>query len=287
MDELAKVRRVIGKQLPGAAHETLISIDATTGQNGLRQAKVFSEAAEVDGVVLTKLDGTAKGGIVLAIARELGIPVKLIGIGESLEDLRAQGYHPDAVVNYLSLLGWSSADGREVLSIPELQEGASLDRVGSADTALDPEKLRWMSGQHIAWMELDALVTAGCEVLLPVVPDAGPLDWTAYAGPDALAPARFGLLEPIGPRLGTGAVRSAATVLVPALAVDRRGTRLGRGAGHYDRTLVLADPAAELIAVVRDSELVDTLPREPHDVPMTAALSPAAGFTSFSPPPAG
>jgi fused signal recognition particle receptor len=88
MDELAKVRRVIDKQLPGAPHETLISIDATTGQNGLRQAKVFSEAVEVDGVVLTKLDGTAKGGIVLAIANELGIPVKLIGIGESLEDLR-------------------------------------------------------------------------------------------------------------------------------------------------------------------------------------------------------
>jgi fused signal recognition particle receptor len=88
MDELAKVRRVIGKQMPGAPHETLISIDATTGQNGLRQAKVFAEAAEVDGVVLTKLDGTAKGGIVLAIAAELGIPVKLIGIGESLEDLR-------------------------------------------------------------------------------------------------------------------------------------------------------------------------------------------------------
>jgi len=88
MDELAKVRRVIAKQLPGAPHETLISIDATTGQNGLRQAKVFSESAEVDGVVLTKLDGTAKGGIVLAIANELDIPVKLIGVGESLEDLR-------------------------------------------------------------------------------------------------------------------------------------------------------------------------------------------------------
>jgi fused signal recognition particle receptor len=88
MDELAKVRRVIAKQLPGAPHETLISIDATTGQNGLRQAKVFSEAAEVDGVVLTKLDGTAKGGIVLAIASELEIPVKLIGTGERLEDLR-------------------------------------------------------------------------------------------------------------------------------------------------------------------------------------------------------
>ncbi|HEX4304952.1 MAG TPA: signal recognition particle-docking protein FtsY [Solirubrobacterales bacterium] len=88
MEELAKVRRVIAKLLPEAPHETLISIDATTGQNGLRQAKVFSEAAEVDGVVLTKLDGTAKGGIALAIASELGIPVKLIGVGEKLEDLR-------------------------------------------------------------------------------------------------------------------------------------------------------------------------------------------------------
>jgi fused signal recognition particle receptor len=88
MDELAKVRRVIAKQLPGAPHETLLSIDATTGQNGLRQAKLFAEAAAVDGVVLTKLDGTAKGGIVLAIADELQIPVKLIGTGETLEDLR-------------------------------------------------------------------------------------------------------------------------------------------------------------------------------------------------------
>jgi len=88
MDELAKVRRVIGKQLPGAPHETLLSIDATTGQNGLRQAQLFAEAVEVDGVVLTKLDGTAKGGIVLAIAAELEIPVKLIGTGEQLDDLR-------------------------------------------------------------------------------------------------------------------------------------------------------------------------------------------------------
>jgi fused signal recognition particle receptor len=88
MDELAKVRRVIQKQIPEAPHETLISIDATTGQNGVRQAKVFSEAVEVDGVVLTKLDGTAKGGIALAIAHELRIPVKLIGIGEGIEDLR-------------------------------------------------------------------------------------------------------------------------------------------------------------------------------------------------------
>ena len=88
MDELAKIRRVIGKQLEGAPHETLLTVDATTGQNGLRQAQLFSEAVPVDGIVLTKLDGTAKGGIALAIAGELGIPVKLIGIGEALEDLR-------------------------------------------------------------------------------------------------------------------------------------------------------------------------------------------------------
>jgi fused signal recognition particle receptor len=88
MEELSKVKRVIAKQIPEAPHETLISIDATTGQNGLRQAKVFSEAVNVDGVVLTKLDGTAKGGIALAIAADLEIPVKLIGVGETLEDLR-------------------------------------------------------------------------------------------------------------------------------------------------------------------------------------------------------
>jgi fused signal recognition particle receptor len=88
MEELSKVRRVIDKRLPGAPHETLITIDATTGQNGLRQAEAFAEAVEISGVVLTKLDGTAKGGITLAIASELQVPVKLIGIGETLEDLR-------------------------------------------------------------------------------------------------------------------------------------------------------------------------------------------------------
>ncbi len=83
MEELAKVRRVIARQLEGAPHETLLTIDATTGQNGLRQAQLFAEAAGVTGVVLTKLDGTARGGIALAIASELELPVKLIGVGES------------------------------------------------------------------------------------------------------------------------------------------------------------------------------------------------------------
>jgi fused signal recognition particle receptor len=93
MDELRKVRKVIERQLPGAPHETLLTIDATTGQNGLRQALLFREAVDVTGIALTKLDGTAKGGIALAIAQELGVPVKLIGIGEALEDLRP--FDPD------------------------------------------------------------------------------------------------------------------------------------------------------------------------------------------------
>ena len=93
MDELRKVRKVIESRMPGAPHETLLTIDATTGQNGLRQAMLFREAVQVDGIVLTKLDGTAKGGIALAIAQELGVPVKLIGTGEALEDLRP--FDPD------------------------------------------------------------------------------------------------------------------------------------------------------------------------------------------------
>src|SRR5215211_5022255 len=93
MDELRKVREVISGQVSGAPHETLLTIDATTGQNGLRQALLFGEAVDVTGIALTKLDGTAKGGIALAIAQELGVPVKLIGIGEALEDLRP--FDPD------------------------------------------------------------------------------------------------------------------------------------------------------------------------------------------------
>jgi fused signal recognition particle receptor len=88
MAELGKIRRVIARQFEGAPHETLLTIDATTGQNGLRQARLFAQTADVSGVVLTKLDGTARGGIALAIARELELPVKLIGVGESVEDMR-------------------------------------------------------------------------------------------------------------------------------------------------------------------------------------------------------
>src|SRR5712691_4052487 len=88
MDELAKVRRVIAGKLEGAPHETLLVVDATTGQNGVQQARLFGDAVGVTAVALTKLDGSAKGGIAVAIAYELGLPVKLIGVGETLEDLR-------------------------------------------------------------------------------------------------------------------------------------------------------------------------------------------------------
>jgi fused signal recognition particle receptor len=88
MEELAKVRRVLEGRVEGAPHETLLVVDATTGQNGLQQARLFSQTAGVTGVVLTKLDGSAKGGVALAIAHELGLPVKLVGVGEGLEDLR-------------------------------------------------------------------------------------------------------------------------------------------------------------------------------------------------------
>ena len=88
MDELAKIDRVINRELPGAAKETLLVLDATTGQNAVHQAKEFKEASNITGLVLTKLDGTAKGGIIISIKKELGIPVKFIGVGEQIDDMK-------------------------------------------------------------------------------------------------------------------------------------------------------------------------------------------------------
>jgi len=88
MDELSKIRRVIAGRLANAPHETLLVVDATTGQNGVQQARLFADAASVTGVVLTKLDGSARGGVAIPIAHELGLPVKLVGVGEGLDDLR-------------------------------------------------------------------------------------------------------------------------------------------------------------------------------------------------------
>jgi fused signal recognition particle receptor len=99
MNELNKISRVIDRELPGSARETLLVLDATTGQNGLIQAKQFKESAGITGIVLTKLDGTAKGGIVVAIANELNIPVKYVGVGEGMDDLLE--FHPEEYVDAL------------------------------------------------------------------------------------------------------------------------------------------------------------------------------------------
>ncbi len=99
MNELEKVRRIIGKRLPGAPHECLLTIDATTGQNGLIQARMFKEAVDLTGVVLTKMDGTAKGGIAVAVSHELDLPIKLIGTGEKLESL--QPFYPNDFADLL------------------------------------------------------------------------------------------------------------------------------------------------------------------------------------------
>ena len=88
MNELAKLRKIIDREVPDAAKETLLVLDATTGQNGLIQARTFKETAGLTGIVLTKMDGTAKGGIVIAIAQELQTPVKFVGVGEGTDDLR-------------------------------------------------------------------------------------------------------------------------------------------------------------------------------------------------------
>lgn len=127
-----------------------------------------------------------------------------------------------------------------------------------------------------------ALHRAGHEVLLPVVPaEPGPLDWAAYTGPRSLGEGPLGLREPTGERLGPEAIARARLVLVPGLAVDRRGVRLGRGAGYYDRTLQLAAPDVPIIIVLNDEELVDRLPAEPHDRPVTGALLSGAGLVTL------
>jgi fused signal recognition particle receptor len=99
MQELGKIHRVIGNRLAGAPHESLLVLDATTGQNGLSQAGKFSEAAKCTGIILAKLDGTAKGGVVVAIRQQMGIPVKYVGVGEKLDDL--QLFSPDEFVDAL------------------------------------------------------------------------------------------------------------------------------------------------------------------------------------------
>ncbi|MGK8522097.1 5-formyltetrahydrofolate cyclo-ligase [Nocardia asteroides] len=135
-----------------------------------------------------------------------------------------------------------------------------------------------VAGEPGSTAMLDALLAGGARVLLPVTGPPGPLSWAEYTGSAALRRARYGLLEPTGPVLAPDVVSRADLILVPALAVDLRGVRLGRGAGYYDRTLPAARPGTRLVAVVRDNELLDRLPEEPHDLRMGWALTPRGGL---------
>ncbi len=128
----------------------------------------------------------------------------------------------------------------------------------------------------VAYSQLDV------PVLLPIVPDDGrQLDWAHFTGD--LRPGRYGLFEPVGPSSGSAAIRAADAIVVPALAVDRSGVRLGRGGGYYDRALVHARPDAVLVDVVFDDERVDELPCEFHDRPVTAVVTPSSGWEDLRP----
>jgi 5-formyltetrahydrofolate cyclo-ligase len=128
-----------------------------------------------------------------------------------------------------------------------------------------------------------AYTQLGARVLLPVVPAEGrELGWAVDTG--RLARGRFGIPEPLGPRLGPTAIGTAEVVVVPALAVDRHGVRLGRGGGYYDRALAHARRDAVLVAVVFDDELVDELPAEPHDLRVTAVVTPGGGWEELRSP---
>ena len=111
MDELAKIYRVIDRELPYSDRESLLVLDATTGQNAVNQAKEFKNVAEITGIILTKLDGTAKGGVVLNIKNELGVPVKFVGVGEKIDDLRP--FNPQAFAEGLFDADTDDEDGTE------------------------------------------------------------------------------------------------------------------------------------------------------------------------------
>ena len=125
---------------------------------------------------------------------------------------------------------------------------------------------------------LDALVAAGKRVIVPVVLPDLDLDWATYDGPDSLASARLGLLEPVTPRLGVDAVATADVVLVPGMAVSPSGDRLGKGGGCYDRALARVPVGTPVVVLLHDGEVGLDVPVEPHDRPVTAAVTPTGGL---------
>ncbi len=159
-----------------------------------------------------------------------------------------------------------------VLSLPELQMAGTVAVYYSIGR--EPETRGLVYG----------LWKRGTYVVLPVLREDGDLDWASYEGPDSMVAGPRGLLEPGEARRGVEAVARADAVLVPALAVDRAGNRLGRGGGSFDRALARVGPMIPLIALLYDGELVDRLPAEPHDVPVRAVVRPSHGITMLPAP---
>ena len=176
----------------------------------------------------------------LARRRELG-PAELAAAGRSIRDA--------------------------VLDLPETQMAGTVTGYWSIGAEPDTHGL------------LFALWKRGTYVLLPVLLPDGDLDWASYEGPDSLRPGPRGLLEPAEPARGVGAVCSADLVLVPALAVDRSGLRLGRGGGSYDRALARVGAQVPTVALLYDAELLDRVPGGPHDQRVRMVARPSAGVT--------
>jgi len=154
-----------------------------------------------------------------------------------------------------------------VLEMPEVAAAGTIAAYYSVATEPDTRSLVF------------ALWKRGSYVVLPVLLPDGDLDWASYEGPDSLAPGPRGLLQPAEPVRGTGTVARADVVLVPALAVDRSGQRLGRGGGSYDRALDRVGPQVPTIALLYDSELLPSVPADEHDQPVRAVARPGHGIT--------
>ncbi len=189
------------------------------------------------------------------------------GIKEEKAVLRARLLAARASLSAEQRTGAGRAIRDALLSRPEVQMAGTIAAYYSVGAEPDTRGLVY------------ALWKRGSYVLLPVLRADGDLDWASYEGPDSLVPGPRGLREPGEAPRGIEAVARADAVLVPALAVDRAGNRLGRGGGSYDRALARVGPLIPLIALVYDGELLDHVPAERHDVPVRAAVSPLTGIT--------
>jgi 5-formyltetrahydrofolate cyclo-ligase len=187
-------------------------------------------------------------------------------------ELRAQILARRSALSAEQRAGAGRAIRDALLDRPEIQMAGTVAAYYSVGTEPDTRGLVY------------ALWKRGSYVLLPVLRPDGDLDWASYEGPDSMVPGPRGLREPGEPRRGVDAITRADAVLVPALAVDGAGRRLGRGGGSYDRALARVAPLIPLIALLYDDELLDRVPAAPHDIPVRATVTPRSGLTRLGAP---